>query len=101
MFFFLTLASLIPQLVLICLLCRRSGFDPWVGKILWRKERLSNPVLRPGEFHGLDSSWGQKESDTTKELFIFIHTHVFLQLEIRCPFLFSSYRRIYLCTNVL
>ena len=25
----------------------------WVGKILWRRERLPIPVLWPGEFHGL------------------------------------------------
>ena len=24
----------------ICLQCRRPGFDPWVGKIPWRRERL-------------------------------------------------------------
>ena len=23
----------------ICLQCRRPGFDPWVGKIPWRRER--------------------------------------------------------------
>ena len=37
--------------------CRRPGFDPWVGKIPWRKERLPTPVFWPGEFHGLYSSW--------------------------------------------
>ena len=47
---------------------RRPGFDPWVGKITWRSERLSTPVLWPGEFHGLYSPWGHKESDTTKRL---------------------------------
>ena len=29
------------------------GSSPWVGKILWRRERLSIPVFWPGEFHGL------------------------------------------------
>ena len=33
--------------------CRRPGFDPWVGKIPWRRERLPTPVFWPGEFHGL------------------------------------------------
>jgi len=32
--------------------CRRPGFDPWVGKIPWRRERLPTPVFWPGEFHG-------------------------------------------------
>ena len=30
----------------------RPGFNPWVGKILWRKEWLPTPVFLPGEFHG-------------------------------------------------
>ena len=29
-----------------------TGFDPWVGKIPWRRERLPTPVFWPGEFHG-------------------------------------------------
>ena len=48
--------------------CRRPGFDPWVGKILWRRERLLTPVFWPGEFHGLYSPWSRKESDTTERL---------------------------------
>ena len=47
---------------------REPGFDPWVGKIPWRRERLPTPVLWPGEFHGLYSTWGHKESDTTERL---------------------------------
>ena len=38
----------------------------WVGKIPWRRERLPTPVFWPGEFHGLYSPWGHKESDTTE-----------------------------------
>ena len=34
----------------------------WVGKIPWRRERLPTPVFWPGEFHGLYSPWGHKES---------------------------------------
>ena len=52
----------------ICLQCRRPGFDPWFGKIPWRRERLPTPVLWSGEFHGLYSPWGLKESDTTDRL---------------------------------
>ena len=29
---------------------------------------LSTPVFWPGEFHGLYSLWGRKESDTTERL---------------------------------
>ena len=52
-----------------CPQCRRPGFDPWVGKIPWRRERLPPPVFWPGEFHGLYSPWGCKESDMTEQLF--------------------------------
>ena len=31
----------------------RPGFHSWVGKILWRRERLPTPVFLPGEFHEL------------------------------------------------
>ena len=43
----------------------RLGFDPWVGKIPWRRECLPTPVFWRGEFHGLFSPWGRKELDMT------------------------------------
>ena len=60
----------------ICLQCGRPGFDPWVGKIPWRRERLPIPVFCPGEFHGLYSPWGCKESDTAEWLFTFIEIYI-------------------------
>ena len=38
-------ASLVAQLVRIRLQCRRPGFDPWVGKICSRRERLPTPIF--------------------------------------------------------
>ena len=32
--------------------CRRPRFNPWVGKILWRREWLPTPVFTPRESHG-------------------------------------------------
>ena len=49
-----------------------TGFDPWVRKIPWRKERLPTPVLWPEEFHGLYSPRNCKELDTTEQLSLFI-----------------------------
>ena len=51
----------------------RDGFDPLVGKIPWRRERLPTPVFLPGKSRGQrslvgHSSWGCKESDTTEQL---------------------------------
>ena len=48
--------------------CERPGFDPWGEKIPWRREQLPTPVFSPGEFHGLCSPRGSKESDTTEHL---------------------------------
>jgi len=47
--------------------CRRPGFDPWVGKIPWRREWKAMPVFLPGKSHGQRSlvgysPWGCKES---------------------------------------
>ena len=52
-------------------------FNPWVGKIPWRREWQSTPVFLPGEVHGQRSlvgysPWGHKDSDMTKGL---THTH--------------------------
>ena len=48
--------------------CRRLWFNPWVGKIPRQRKRLPSPVFWPGEFHGLYSPWGHKESDMTERL---------------------------------
>ena len=46
--------------------------ETWIqflgGKIPWRRERLPISVFWPGEFHGLYSPWGCKESDMMKQL---------------------------------
>ena len=51
--------------------CRRPGFDPWVGKIPWRRAWQPTPVFLPEESPGQRnlvgySPWGHKESDTTE-----------------------------------
>ena len=44
--------------------CGRPGFDPWVGKILWGRERLPTPAFWPGEFHRLYIVHGVTKSRT-------------------------------------
>ena len=67
--------------------CRRRGFDPWVGKIPWRRKWQPTPVFLPGKSHGqrsLVGPWGRTESDTTELLTfslcvyinVYIHTHI-------------------------
>ena len=67
------LASLVAQMVNYLPIMQRPGFDPWVGKIPWRKEWQPTPVFLPGESHGQRnlasySPWGHKESDMTEWL---------------------------------
>ena len=59
-------ASLVTQLVKNPPAIWETCFDPWVGKIPWRTERLPTPVFWPGEFRGLCSPWSHKESDTAE-----------------------------------
>ena len=46
--------------------CRRCGFNPWVGKIPWRRAWQPTPVFLPGESHEQwrlagYSPWGRKQ----------------------------------------
>ena len=81
----LTGASLVAQTVKNRLQCKRPEFNPWIGKIPWRRAWQSAPVFVPGEslgqrrdlkgFEGeegaeksgrLYSPWSCKESDMTE-----------------------------------
>ena len=43
-----------------------TQFNPWLGKILWRKEWLPIPVFLPGEFLGQRSLAGYIGHRVTK-----------------------------------
>ena len=64
---------------------RETGFDPWVGKIPWRRKWQPASVLLPGESHRRRSlvgysSWGRKESVTAERL----HFHFTLRTGCTC-----------------
>ena len=51
--------------------CRICGFDPWVGKMPWRRAWPPAPVFLPGESHGQRSlagysPWSHRQLDTTE-----------------------------------
>ena len=48
-------ASLVAQMVKNLLQCGRPEFDPWVGKIRWRRRWQPTLVFSPGE-----SPWTKK-----------------------------------------
>ena len=50
--------SLVVQWWIICLQFRRLGFDPSVGKILWRRKWQPTPLFFLGESHGQRSLVG-------------------------------------------
>ena len=50
---------------------QETGFDPWVGKIPWKRVWQPAPVFLPGESYGQRSlagcgPWGHKELDLTE-----------------------------------
>ena len=58
---------------------KRFRFNPWVGKIPWRRKWQPTLVFLPGKFHGHRgllgySPWVRKELDTTEQLSA--HTHM-------------------------
>ena len=66
---------------------KRLGFDPWVGKIPWRRARQPTPVFLPRECHGQRSLvgyslQGHKESDMTA-VTLCIHTHNSMLVETK------------------
>ena len=66
--------------------CKRHRFDPWVGKIPWRREWLPTAVSMPGESHGRRSlvgysPWGCKGSDTTEHTHTHTHTKTRMTIE--------------------
>ena len=76
-----SLKPLVAQTVKHLSTMRETRFDPWVGKIPWRRKWQSTPGLVPGKSHGQRSlvgysPWGRKESDTTERLHFFPQTPV-------------------------
>ena len=66
-----TRASLVAQLVKNLPAMQETCVQSLSWEDPLEKGRLSTPVFWPGEFHGLDSPWGRKESDMTERLLLF------------------------------
>ena len=55
---------------------KRRGFDPWVGKMAWRRTWQPTPVVLPGEYHGQKSLVGYSPSRLHHNLTqVSTHTH--------------------------
>ena len=64
-------------------------FNPWIGKIPWRREWPPTPVFLPGEFHGqrsLAGSWGRKSvrhnwaTNTQTKKVVYLNILLFLHM---------------------
>ena len=67
--------------------CGRCRFNPWVGKVPWRREWQSTSIFLPGEFHGQKSlvgyiPWDRKELDMTEQLTLSLSSSVDYKFKI-------------------
>ena len=67
-----------------CRRLKKCGFDPWVGKIPWRRKQQPTSLFLPGESHrqrslGGYSPCGRKEMGMTEELLMMP-----IQTTVRC-----------------
>ena len=60
------MASLVTQLVKNPPAMQETWVQPLDWEDLLEKGTATTPAFWPGEFHGLYSSWGHKESDMTE-----------------------------------
>ena len=88
-------ASLVPLMVKnLPAICQRPGFDPWVGKICWRKKWQPTPVFLPGESQGRGrlGSYGSQShrvghdwaTNTHSFDHILLSSHTFIQFLEQC-----------------
>ena len=70
--------------------CRRHGFDPWVGRIPWRRAWQPIPVILLGKSHGQRSHpWSRKELDTTEAT---EHRSLFYSTEVTLSGVLGGFR---------
>ena len=70
--------------------CRRHGFDPWVGRIPWRRAWQPIPVILLGKSPGKRSHpWSCKELDTTEAT---EHRSLFYSMEVTLSGVLGGFR---------
>ena len=58
--------------------CRKAAFDPWVGKIPWRRKWQPTPVFLPGKSHGERNLAGYSPWVTKSQTWLsyWAHAHI-------------------------
>ena len=74
------------------------GLIPEFKRFPWKRERLRTPVFWPGEFHGLYSLQGHKQSDTTEWLSLPLMSLIMLCCMLLL-LLQSRFNRVRLCAT--
>ena len=94
-------ASLLAKMVNTLPAMQENEFDPWIGKIPWRRERQPTPVFLSGKFHGqrnlVDySPWVHKDLDATEQLTYYLGIKVRQSyiIEYRYIKIYKKYRPI-------
>ena len=80
---------------------RRPGFNPWVGKIPWRREWQPTPVFLPGEFQGQGSMAGYSPQ-VTKSWTRLSNFHFHFCFTILCwflPYINMNQLQVYVCPH--
>ena len=82
-----------------------SRFNPWTGKIPWRKKWQPTPVFLAEKVHRQrghigDSPWGHKELDKTEHKHTHTHTH-FLNFNVLFLKLITVYNKNNLIKTVI
>ena len=74
---------------------RKRRFDPWVGKIPWRRKGQPTPVFLPGESQGRRSLAGVAHEVTTSQTQLSTHVHTQV-----IPTALVPHRSIYLLIDI-
>ena len=76
-------------------------FNPWIGKISWRRKWQPTPVFLPAKSHGWRNlvgscPWGRKELAMTEQLHFTSHKdhHKSLHKKFKIKYLFSEERAL-------
>ena len=66
-----------------CRRCKRCGYDPWVGKIPWRRAWQPTPAFLPRESHGQRRAGGLQPTESQRfrhDWSDWTHTHTYCGL---------------------
>jgi len=77
-----------------CRRLKRCWFNPWVGKLPWRRAWQSTPIFLPGKFHEQGiladySPWNFRVRHICAHARARTHTHTHTHTHICCPYTFK------------